>query len=70
MGSMTENTENKTDGRMKRFVGRLPWIGPKLADRIGQPRVAVLRLSGVIGRTGMVRSGPSRRRICRPWRWR
>jgi len=54
---MTENTEKATEGRMRRFVRRLPWIGAKLAERMGRPRVAVLRLNGVIGRTGVVRRG-------------
>ena len=46
-----------TDSKMKGFVRRLPWIGEKLAAKMGLPRVAVLRLSGVIGRTGVIRKG-------------
>lgn len=53
MGAMTERKDHK----LTNLVRRLPWIGAKLAEKISRPRVAVLRLSGVIGRTGMVRRG-------------
>jgi signal peptide peptidase SppA len=51
MAAMTEN-------KMMRLIRRVPWAGDKLAEKLSkQPQVAVLRLSGVIGRTGGIRRG-------------
>jgi signal peptide peptidase SppA len=41
-----------------RLIRRVPWAGEKLAEKLSKnPQVAVLRLSGVIGRTGAIRRG-------------
>ena len=51
---MATMTESKT----MHLIRRVPWAGDRLAEKLSKhPQVAVLRLSGIIGRTGGIRRG-------------